>query len=180
MLRIERIRRSPLELRENVHFKDLIDVILMNIQYEPKVKQLDINVRTDLEGAPSITVDSILIRQAMKNLVDNAIKYTDVGGRIYINASYDRKKQTIDFFVQDSGVGIPDRDLIYIFEPFYRVRHQTNKAAGSGLGLSLVQNIIKRHNGRVYVRSRLYRGSRFGFVLPVDRAAGTSEADPVR
>ena len=71
------------------------------------------------------------------------------------------------FEVEDTGIGIPDESLPYVFESFYRVQSHKNKAKGSGLGLSLVKNVIKRHDGDVWVKSEEDAGSRFGFWLPL-------------
>jgi len=100
-------------------------------------------------------------------LISNAIKYTPEGGTITVRASND--KRSFYFEVEDTGIGIPDEHLAYVFESFYRVQSPAHRVKGSGLGLSLVKNVIERHQGEVDVRSRYGDGSVFSFYLPLEQ-----------
>jgi two-component system phosphate regulon sensor histidine kinase PhoR len=106
------------------------------------------------------------VREAMANLISNAIKYTPEGGQIQIHASKDEKH--FKFHVKDSGVGIPKDLQNKLFEEFYRAHRPSMKGIeGTGLGLSLVKSSIKRHFGDVWFESEENVGSTFGFWIPL-------------
>jgi PAS domain S-box-containing protein len=165
LLRLERIRTSPLELREQTDMGSLVKVLIVNSR--PFAKPKNINFVTDiqLEGAPRIVADPVLIRQSMENFISNAFKYTQQGGTITVRAHFDSEK--FHFSVEDNGIGISKEHQPYVFESFYRVEQARYKEKGSGLGLSLVKNVIARHDGEVWLKSEIGRGSRFGFWLPL-------------
>ncbi|MEJ5330496.1 MAG: HAMP domain-containing sensor histidine kinase [Desulfobaccales bacterium] len=110
-----------------------------------------------------VTADGARLRQALANLVDNAVKYTPAGGRIEVSAGRDGKEVWVA--VHDTGVGIAPEDLPRIWERLYRGDH-SRAQRGLGLGLSLVQAIIQAHGGRVAVTSAPQQGSRFVVYLP--------------
>lgn len=106
------------------------------------------------------------IREAVVNLVTNALKYTPAGGKITMQLHTTRTH--VKFEVVDTGYGIPEDMQARLFQPFFRARSQkTRHIEGTGLGLHLVKNIIERHNGRLYVHSVYGEGSTFGFELPL-------------
>ena len=108
---------------------------------------------------------SLLIR----NLVDNAIRYTKPGGSVEV--SVDSDDGLVVLSVQDTGIGIPSRDLPRIFERFYRVdRARSRETGGTGLGLSIVKHVVENHGGTVHVRSELGRGTTVVVRLPVARS----------
>jgi two-component system sensor histidine kinase SenX3 len=101
-----------------------------------------------------------------RNLLDNAIRYTPEGGRVSINLQRQNGKALLS--VNDSGIGIPAKDLPRIFERFYRVdRARARETGGTGLGLSIVRHIAESHGGSVTADSELGRGSTFTVSLPV-------------
>jgi two-component system sensor histidine kinase SenX3 len=105
---------------------------------------------------------SLLVR----NLLDNAIRYTKPGGSVDVRVSCDGP--FVVLVVADTGVGIPSRDVDRIFERFYRVdRARSRETGGTGLGLSIVRHVIENHHGSIDVRSELGRGSTFEVRLPV-------------
>ena len=110
------------------------------------------------------------LASALGNLVDNAVKYSEVGGKVTIAAFPDNDGVT--FVVTDSGIGIPTHDLDRIFERFYRVdRARARGTGGTGLGLSIVRHVTSNHGGAVTVESREGEGSTFRLHIP-DRPAG--------
>lgn len=165
LLRVERIRSSPLELHESTDVGALVRVVIVNARPMADTKNLTFESQLQLDDLPRIVADPVLIRQAMENLVSNAIKYTPENGRIIVQAYNDDEK--FHFVVQDTGIGIPEEHQAYVFESFYRVDAISNEQKGSGLGLSLVKNVIARHKGEVWVNSKNKQGSRFGFWLPL-------------
>lgn len=165
LLRIERVRTSPLELQEKTDLEALAKVVVVNMRFSAEAKQQQLIPKIALSGIPKIMADSVLVRQAMENLVSNAIKYTPSGGKITINASHD--EHNFYFSVVDTGIGIPSEHQKFVFESFYRVPTVANTQKGSGLGLSLVKNVIARHGGDVWLKSEEGKGSEFGFWLPL-------------
>lgn len=112
-----------------------------------------------------ISADQGLIKQAVRVLVDNAIKYTPVGGQISLRVFQNERE--VRFAVQDSGIGIPAQDIPHIFERFYRADDSRARATGgTGLGLSIAKWIAERHGGHLEVLSREDIGSRISLVLP--------------
>ena len=118
---------------------------------------------TRLDGAAMVHVDPRRMRQALANLVDNAVKYTPTGGHVTVEAREDASAVRIT--VRDSGVGVADDELPYIWDRLYR-SERTRHERGLGLGLSLVRAIVEAHGGHVEVESRLDAGSTFTVALP--------------
>ena len=122
------------------------------------------------EPAPDdalVCCDSEAVSQILSNLLDNAIKYTPAGGKIAVGA---RPLGTmVEFYVRDTGAGIPEEDIPRLFERFYRVdKARSRELGGTGLGLSIVKHLVAAHNGTIRVESFVHHGSTFFFTLPVD------------
>ncbi|HEY74881.1 MAG TPA: HAMP domain-containing protein [Thermoflexia bacterium] len=118
------------------------------------------------EPAPVILGDATLLRQAVANLVDNAIKYTPSGGLVTVGLRTTEDEVLIT--VKDTGIGIAPEDQVRLFEKFYRIRRkETGEIQGTGLGLAIVKSIVERHGGRVWVESALNQGSTFTIALPL-------------
>ncbi len=110
--------------------------------------------------------DIAQLREAMDNLINNAIKYTPDGGSV--NVRLVANDDLVMFEVEDSGLGIPAEQQARLFQPFFRAENaKASKIEGTGLGLNLVKNIVERHGGAMYFDSQLNQGSRFGFKLPI-------------
>ena len=113
-------------------------------------------------------VDKDMISQVIINLLSNAVKYTPAGGTVTIESQVNEADGWICVTVSDTGVGIPPEDLDHIFDKFYRVEANKKIAKGTGLGLNLVKQIVETvHEGRIFVRSTVGKGSTFGFELPL-------------
>lgn len=114
-----------------------------------------------------IYLDAGKVYQALLNIIHNAIKYTDEGGRITINIYREGKYVVIK--VMDNGIGIPETSLPYIFERFYRVDSaRSRKTGGTGLGLSISHQIISLHQGMIEVESQVNEGTTFYIKLPME------------
>lgn len=101
------------------------------------------------------------------NLVDNAVKYTSVGGTVEVTGGLSGDKAEIFIGISDTGIGIPKESLPRIFERFYRVdKGRSKETGGTGLGLSIVRHIVENHGGRVLVESEPGQGSTFTVYLP--------------
>jgi signal transduction histidine kinase len=115
---------------------------------------------------PVVYADTERVEEVITNLVDNAIKYSPLGGRVSITGAVDGDHVTIT--VEDDGVGIPQRDLERIFERFRRGdTSQVQKVRGVGLGLYICRSIVEAHGGRIRATSEPGKGSRFIFTLPL-------------
>jgi len=125
------------------------------------------SLRTDLEpDLPQLRADRDALSSALANLLDNAIKYSPVDARVEIRVR--RDKRFVLFAVSDNGIGIAPRDKRRIFQRFYRADQRLSRDTGGvGLGLSIVDLIVRRHGGRVYVESSPGKGSTFVMRVPV-------------
>jgi signal transduction histidine kinase len=137
------------------------------------------NIEFILEEGPDIllTADMHWIRQALLNLLDNAIRHTPRGGSI--RTRYAVTGSTVDLQLLDSGDGIPLAEIPYLFEPFYQGELRDRNAPGAGLGLVLVKMIVTAHGGTVHVASLPGNGTAFTMTLPLKQGASQSEADGV-
>lgn len=122
-----------------------------------------------IELAPSGTgvfCDSEAVHQIATNLLDNALKYTPVGGAVTLGAkpSGDDK---VTIYVRDSGIGIPEDELPRLFERFYRVdKARSREMGGTGLGLAIAKHLVRAQGGEIWVESASQKGSTFSFTLP--------------
>ena len=128
--------------------------------------QRRVDVRAgDIPKGLTVNADHGQVASALGNLVDNAVKYSETGGRVTVTAFPDGNGVT--FVVADSGIGIPTHDLDRIFERFYRVdRARSRGTGGTGLGLSIVRHVAGNHGGAVTVESREGEGSTFRLHIP--------------
>lgn len=165
LLRVEEIRSSPSELQQQVNFGDLVDQVADSLSLLASAKGQAVTIKNEIGNLPPVTIDPMLVREAMENYTSNAVKYTPDGGRITMFAYADERH--IYFEVEDTGIGIPPKDIEHVFEWGYRAkRSSATLVEGKGLGLSLVKSILERHRGEVWVESQEGIGSRFGFWLP--------------
>ena len=134
------------------------------------VQQAGLGLQTDIpEHLPTIEANAEQMNMMIRNLIDNAIKYTRRGGTIHLAAK--ASPDEIEIQVKDTGIGIPADALPQIFDRFYRVDTSHSRAqGGAGLGLALVRSIVQAHGGRVEVASRVNQGSTFQVFLPIRRA----------
>jgi PAS domain S-box-containing protein len=133
-----------------------------------RAKAKNLKLRLELPPTlPPIIGDEALIKRAMANLVDNAIKYTPEGS---VTVRVREADSYLVVSVSDTGIGIAPADRMRLFEKFYRVkRRDTIRIKGTGLGLAIVKSIIERHNGKTWVESKLGEGSTFHLALPKEQ-----------
>ncbi|AKN29602.1 histidine kinase [Clostridium carboxidivorans P7] len=153
-----------LNLKNKNIVKVIEDVTLSIVEYA-RLKDIDIIFDTEIEE--KITAfDEEKIERIMLNLLSNSIKFTNQGGKIYVNI-YD-EDENILISVKDTGVGIPEDMFDKIFDTFTQVDASLRRnAEGSGIGLSLVKSLLKMHNGEIAVKSKVGVGSEFMVKLPV-------------
>jgi len=115
-------------------------------------------------GLPTVAVDATRLGHALRNLLDNALTYTDRGGRITLSASAESEAVTLS--VADTGIGIPAEHVPHVFEKFFRVPGQS-RGTGTGLGLAIVSEIVAAHGGTIWCESRPGAGTAFHIRLPL-------------
>jgi len=148
--------------KTNVNIKQLVEEVISG--FKSQLKKKDIEIKNELSGI-SLPADKDRLEQVITNLIDNAIKFNKEKGSIRICGEETNDKITI--LVEDSGSGIPEKDIPRIFERFYRVdKARSRELGGTGLGLSIVKHIVDLHNGSVGVESIEGFGSKFWFSLP--------------
>jgi signal transduction histidine kinase len=138
--------------------------------FETAAAQKSQHVTFQPDADPAVVAgDAVLLREAVGNLISNAVKYTPPEGEIIVQTGTGADEVVIT--IQDSGPGISPDDQQEIFRPFTRLR-SAGAERGSGLGLSLVKTVVERHGGQVTVDSTIGQGAIFGIHLPVDRLPG--------
>ena len=148
---------------EKINIKDLTDRVLSGFKSQQKKKSIEII--NDISASISIKADTGKIEQVLTNLIDNAIKYNRDKGIIKLYSQ--DMGSSVKITVEDSGFGIPEKDIPRIFERFYRVdKARSRELGGTGLGLSIVKHIIELHKGSIGVDSTETVGSKFWFTLP--------------
>ncbi|SDZ34613.1 PAS domain of [Proteiniborus ethanoligenes] len=143
----------------------LLEKIVNRMQ--PLSEQKNIQLILNLKEKIQIKVDAEKIQQAIINIIDNAIKYTQEYGEVIVSLYSKGRWAVIE--VQDNGIGIPEESIGYIFDRFYRVdKARTRKTGGTGLGLSIAHQIITLHQGVIDIQSKVGEGSIFYIKIPQD------------
>jgi len=154
---------SPLKM-DTVPLQAILESTILGLKPLADQKRIKISLLSSSDIA--VTCDTAKIKQAFINLIDNAIKYTQEKGTVTIRLSQSGGYAKIE--VQDTGIGIPEENLPYIFERFYRVdKARSRETGGTGLGLYITKRIAALHNGTITVQSKEGEGSLFTLYLPV-------------
>jgi signal transduction histidine kinase len=161
----ENLRLSKTE----VDLLELAHTVVNNFETEAAKKKLSVSV----DGEKTVIfADKDRLNQVLTNLLSNAIKYTPENGEIQITANNTEKSGIIT--VADNGIGIPEGDLPFIFERFYRAdKSRTRSTGGAGIGLAIAKSIVEAHGGKIEAKSEPGQGSCFTVTLP----GLTSQAD---
>jgi signal transduction histidine kinase len=132
----------------------------------PLIESRGIKLEKEIEDILLVSMDTERIRQVLRNLIGNAIKFTPRGGLVRIVAC--RMDEEVHVSVTDTGPGITQEHIRIIFEKFRQVSPaDSRQLQGTGLGLAIVKQIVQAHGGRIWVESKVGQGSSFIFVLPV-------------
>jgi two-component system, OmpR family, sensor histidine kinase BaeS len=166
--RLSKIESDNLVLNiEVVEMKSLVQGVVRGLEGQFHKSGVGVEVYGD---EARVNADGDKLCQVFSNLLSNALKYTDSGGRVSIGVS--NSPESVMVTVKDTGIGIPESDLPHIFERFYRVdKSRTRMSGGSGIGLAIVKSLVEAHGGRVEVSSVEGKGSEFVVYLP--RKAGS-------
>ena len=140
------------------------------------VQEIDLSLQIDLALEVSllrVNADSFRLEQVFRNILNNALRYTEAGGKIVVTltrartACLDGEKDCLVTSIHDTGAGIPEKDLPYVFERFYRVdASRSRQNGGRGLELAIVRRIIIGHEGKVWAESQLDTGTTITYALP--------------
>lgn len=162
--RLETERVEELFQFQEEQVRDLIEAVVELSR--PRAGKKQIELFTHCGAELTARMDRSLMEQAILNLVENAIKYSAPGSRIWIGAEVEGSH--VNLYVRDEGPGIPAEHLSRLFERFYRVdKARSRDLGGTGLGLAIVKHVLGAHSGTVSVRSRVGVGSTFTLHLPV-------------
>jgi two-component system, OmpR family, phosphate regulon sensor histidine kinase PhoR len=174
LLTLSRLELRTQEMRvASFRVNDLLADVVDTIR--PIAAKKDI-VLTHEPGPPECEVfcDSEAFYQIVSNLLDNAVKYTPEGGSIVVGSKPVSRRdgsQWIEFFVRDSGIGIPEAEQSRLFERFYRVdKARSRELGGTGLGLAIVKHLVRAHAGEIRLESHAGAGATFFFTLPVEHS----------
>lgn len=160
---------------ESGHFKIHLSPVSLYPMMEKIVHSMDIlfaekKIQIDLScigESPTILADQIRFPQIILNLLDNAFNYTPEGGKVTIRIS-SPSKTSAEISIQDTGIGMKQEDIPHIFERFYRTEaSRSRKSGGSGIGLSIVLDLVNLHKGRISVESTLGNGTIFHLFFPI-------------
>jgi PAS domain S-box-containing protein len=164
LLDLGRIEAGVGLMREPCRLDEIIVTLVGSLRARAKAKGLTLRLG-HTEDVTMVVGDASLLRRAIANLMDNAIKYTREGG---ITVGWETRGDRVAISVADTGIGIAKTDHVHLFKKFSRIkRRDTIDIKGSGLGLAIVKSIAERHSGRVWVESGLNQGSTFYIELPV-------------
>lgn len=146
--------------REEIELCSLIDEIIA------EKKNTSGSIRILSEGSVQLRADRERLRIVFSNIIDNALKYAPSGKEL-VEVHIRQEKLTVDVHVIDNGIGIPEDELPFVFEPFYRIDKARKHSKGYGLGMSLAKKIIDAHNGKITIKSTPDKGTAVLIRLPV-------------
>ncbi len=164
LLQLSHIEAGHLNIKKDrISIKDLIERVSKKVL--PICDDKNIELKIEMDDIPSITADEDRIEQVMINLIDNAVRYSPNDSKIIIKAQ--SCKEGVIISVKDSGSGIPEDELPFIWERFYKVdKSRTRQKSGTGLGLAIVKKIVELHGGRVWAKNCPEGGAEFSFLMP--------------
>lgn len=163
-IQMSRIEAGRVVLRrENHSVQDLVESVLDKLRSSVEDRKIEVNLAADL---PLVWVDGELIEVALRQLIDNALKYSPPGSPVSLAAEL--REDRVIISVADRGVGIAESEQSRIFEKFHRAE-ASRQIPGAGLGLVIAREIIRAHGGEIWVESKLGEGSIFRFSLPASK-----------
>ncbi|MCM3443361.1 MULTISPECIES: sensor histidine kinase [Metabacillus] len=167
LFELSKMEEGKVELLfEDVDLVEVVENALLKTKMKAKRKGLQLDF-TRLAGIPSIYADGLRMEQIVINLIENAIRYTE-DGLIKVTLSSD--SNTVRLTVEDTGIGIPEEDVPFLFERFYRVeKSRSRESGGTGLGLAIVKHLVELQGGTISVKSKVGKGTCFELTFPIDK-----------
>ncbi|MFM2136814.1 MAG: hypothetical protein RL021_2214 [Bacteroidota bacterium] len=183
ILDFSKINAGKIEFtRSEFSLRELVRGVLQVLKVKADEKRLQLTVTIDYHAKDLLIGDPIRLNQILMNLIGNAVKFTDKG-RVAIDIRQVREKEGVcrlRFTISDTGIGIPEDRLMNIFESFEQAGNNKRRHEGTGLGLTIVKQLVELQGGTVGVKSRPGEGSEFAFELPFTIGQETDEVKPVR
>jgi two-component system sensor histidine kinase VicK len=172
LLQLSQLERPEAQLKlQTIKAQELLEEVADRFSFKMEQKQLTCRVHADTV-LPPVLADRDQMDQVLDNLLSNAIKFTPEHGSVDIVAEQDGE-HWVKVSVADTGIGIPEQDIQYIFDRFYRAdKARSRHMGGTGLGLSIAQKIIHAHGGTISLSSQLNRGTVVAFTLPIAGRGG--------
>ncbi|MGM7721291.1 ATP-binding protein [Metabacillus sp. Hm71] len=176
LFELSKIEGGQLDLHFTwVNLYDLIGNCLTKVALKAKKKKLRLLKELDA-NIPFIYTDAVRLEQILMNLVENAIRYNRVNGEVKIAGNAGKKK--VNLVIEDTGIGISEHDLPYIFERFYKAdKSRSDRLGSTGLGLSIVKQLVVVLEGDIKVKSTLNKGTSFSITLPFNIREGMGESN---
>ena len=168
MLNVTRIEEGRLQYNfKKDNFEEAYKTVTNNLQGKIEEKNIDLKINKP-QKMPRVYMDKEKIRLVLQNLLENAIKYTPENGRVTFTIKAGKKHLTVK--VKDNGVGIPEKDQKKLFSKFFRAQNvKKMQTDGTGLGLFIANNIIKKHEGEIKCDSEEGKGTEFSFSVPINK-----------
>lgn len=165
LLDLARMEAGHLTLhKERVPLRSYTERIIH--KFQALAKEKGVRLLVDINEEFVVLLDPDRIEQVLTNLIDNALRHTDDGGEVRVIVDGD--EEAVRISVRDSGSGIAEEDLPFVFERFYKAdKARTRGRSGTGLGLAIAKNIVEAHKGTIAVHSKLGEGTTFTFTLPL-------------
>lgn len=150
---------------------ELIQSVVNNYKEKAKIKGIEIEFKKPKEQLPKVMIDVKEMKTAIRNIIDNAVRYTFSPGKIKI--SLEKNKKEIEIQIADNGMGIPQNEQKKVFTKFFRASNITQiDTEGTGLGLYIAKNIIEAHGGKIWFESEKNKGTTFYFTIPIRKQFG--------
>lgn len=164
LLDLSQMEAGHLNLKKNsFSLEKLIGRVIKKIN--PTIEKKGVSIVADVKDVPLVLADEDRIEQVLINLIDNALRYTEKGGKITIEAI--SSSDGVVVCIKDEGPGIPEEELPFIWERFHKVdKARTRDSSGTGLGLSIVKEIVEAHGGKVWAKNAGEKGAVFCFTIP--------------
>jgi signal transduction histidine kinase/putative methionine-R-sulfoxide reductase with GAF domain len=174
LLDMARVEAGTLRVEpEPTHLRPIVEEVVRTFSVMTSQHHFDVEMPKRL---PRIMADPRRVRQVLRNLLENAVKYSPAGGSITV--AVEVHPDEVQIGVSDPGIGIQPDHVDRIFDRFYQVDNaSTRKVGGSGLGLSICKAIVEAHKGRIWVESQVGIGSSFYFTLPMGDNSGVPEEE---
>lgn len=166
VLELSKLEEADKELEmDDMDLRPAAEYTIRALNMMAKDKGIELLFASD-DVIPLVHINRESIERAIINLINNAIKYTPNGGQVEVSIRAVPETKELRVAVKDNGIGIPEECIESIFDRFFRVEKKVHTIKGTGLGLTIVKNIVEKHRGRVGVESELGMGSTFMMYLP--------------
>lgn len=169
LLNVSRIESGRIQINpQPTSLEEMVDLVLSELSSKALERKLDLSFEKPKEKLPLVMLDRERFPEILTNLVGNAIKFTPIGGKITVEA--EKSGNLMQMSVKDTGVGISEKDMPKLFTKFGRLDNSytaVSATGGTGLGLYVTKGLVELHGGKIWVESKLGKGTSFNFTLKV-------------